>query len=128
MLPLVVGIISALTGRSPIIRPEELLNRRLGEEETGQEKDISSEEEEKNQEPKEDEELKRCRASLNMWRDASSDALSLLRLLGAYLHADAPSYFCQQYFLREKVGRGRIVSSRRFVRWLNYEDRSFASF
>ena len=109
VLPLVIGIISALTGRSPIIRPEELLNRRLGEEETGQEKDISSEEEEKNQEPKEDEELKRCRASLNMWRDASSDALSLLRLLGAYLHADAPSYFCQQYFLREKVGRGRIV-------------------
>ena len=38
VLPLVVGIISALTGRSPIIRPEELLNRRLGEEETGQEK------------------------------------------------------------------------------------------
>lgn len=105
VLPLVVGVISALTGRSPIIRPEELLNRRLGRDES-QENDSSSDSEVnviEQEEPKEDEELKRCRTSLNMWRDASSDALSLLRLLGAYLHSDAPSSFCQHYFLREKV-------------------------
>ena len=52
---------------------------------------------------KEDEELQQCRNSLNLWRDASSDGLSLLRLLGAYLHADAPATFCKQYFLREKI-------------------------
>lgn len=117
VLPLVIGVISALTGRSPVIRPEELLNRRLGKTEESKEEGGEGEEEEEEdgtetkarqemgdmQVEEDDEELKRCRASLNMWRDASSDALSLLRLLGAYLHADAPSYFCQQYFLREKV-------------------------
>ena len=117
VLPLVIGVISALTGRSPVIRPEELLNRRLGKTEESQEAKEEEEEEKEEEEGKkgrkeqdgmqveeqEDEELKQCRASLNMWRDASADALSLLRLLGAYLHADAPSFFCQQYFLREKV-------------------------
>ena len=124
VLPCVIGVICACSGRSPIIRPEELLNQRLGgkeEMEGTQKNDLEgtkddlegkndelegTKEMEGNQpeDKKEDEELQKCRNSLNLWRDASSDGLSLLRLLGAYLHADAPSAFCKQYFLREKIG------------------------
>ena len=121
VLPCIIGVICACSGRSPIIRPEEILNRRLGgkEEEASESEKKNDEGEEMEgkeelegnpemegnppEDKKEDEELQQCRNSLNLWRDASSDGLSLLRLLGAYLHADAPSAFCKQYFLREKI-------------------------
>ena len=108
ILELTVDVIAALTGRSPIIRPEELMMQ--GKEE----KEEEEEEEEKEEEEKEENsgwnvsvglctELRKCRESLLLWREASSDALSLLRLFGAYLVSSSRSAFCARHFLREKV-------------------------
>lgn len=152
VLPLVVGIIAALTGRTPIIRPEELLmrenrkengnengnenqndNQKDNQKENQKEGDDNQDENEanngnENDEKKEDEngedemevenettdateeneELKKCRESLLLWRDASSDALSSLRLLGAFLHTNTPSLFCKEHFLREKSMREMV--------------------
>lgn len=110
VLPFVIGVICALTGRSPIIRPEELLMRGKSKEDEDkkmekEEKEEEEEEEKDDKESKEEEssEIKACRESLLMWRDSTSDPLSYLRLFGAYLHSKNPSDFCKQYYLREKV-------------------------
>ena len=125
VLPLVVGIIAALTGRTPIIRPEELLMRENRNENDENQNNENQNEKEKEKENKEDEdemeienetndateeneELKKCRESLLLWRDASSDALSSLRLLGAFLHTNTPSLFCKEHFLREKSMREMV--------------------
>ena len=123
VLPFVVGVISALTGRSPIIRPEEVLIRAKPSskeeeeeiEEDDNDEDDNEEEKEKSKKLEEEEtsEVKACRESLLMWRDSTADPLSYLRLFGAYLHAKNRSDFCKQYFLREKVSYSILYLSYR---------------
>lgn len=126
VLPLVVGVIAALSGRTPIIRPEELLIRAKKSEENNEddekEEDENDENENENENEanknEENEELKHCRESLLLWRDSSSDALSLLRLFGAFLHSDTHSLFCKQHFLREKSMREMIELRKQINRLL----------
>lgn len=106
ILPFVVGVISALTGRSPIIRPEEVLMRGVPKKEGAEEEPAEEQSDDEKEEEKEEEEsseLKACRESMLMWRDATADPLSYLRLFGAFIHSKNHSDFCKQYFLREKV-------------------------
>ena len=132
ILGLMVGVISALTGRSPIIRPEELLMGGKKEEKKLRKKKRLKKRRRKRRARVGSDgvcsrtEIRQCRESLLLWRDALSDALSLLRLFGAYLHAPSPSLFCKQHFLREKVLLLLPVHSRRCARWQSCADRSRA--
>lgn len=89
-------------------------NENQNEKEKEKEKENKEDEEEMeienetNDATEENEELKKCRESLLLWRDASSDALSSLRLLGAFLHTNTPSLFCKEHFLREKSMREMV--------------------
>lgn len=143
VLPLVVGIIAALTGRTPIIRPEELLMREnRNENQTENKTENQTENQNENKEDEEDEmevenesadateeneELKKCRESLLLWRDASSDALSSLRLLGAFLHTSTPSLFCKDHFLREKSMREMVELRKQINRLLISQQPSLSS-